>query len=140
MLKIILGVIVGFVIWSIIWVGSDQVLIQSVGWYGAQQHLFERAMFNKEPFSPDITILLLNLVRSVVISFLSGYLAALVANENAKTPLILGVLLLLAGLAVEIIAWNYLPIWYHFIFLILLTPVTIAGGKLKQVNRSVQTA
>ena len=140
MLRIALGVIAGYVTWSILWVGSDQVLIQTVGWYGDHQHLFERAMFNKEPFEPSITILILHIVRSVIISFISGFVAALAANENRRSTWILGVLLLLSGTAVEVMAWNYLPIWYHFIFLFLLIPVTVAGGKAKPINRTVQTA
>lgn len=132
MLRIVLGVIVGFIVWSILWVGSDQVLINTIAWYGDHQHGFERAMFNKEAFTPLTTVLIMNLVRSVVISLISGYLAALVANENRRTTLILGILLLLFGAMVEVIAWHYLPVWYHFLFLFLLIPVTMAGGKLRK--------
>jgi hypothetical protein len=46
--------------------------------------------------------------------------------------MILGVLLLAFGLMVEVMAWNYLPIWYHLIFLVLLIPFTVLGGKVKQ--------
>jgi hypothetical protein len=41
-------------------------------------------------------------------------------------------LLFLFGLMVQIVAWRYIPIWYHFLFLFLLIPVTIAGGKLRK--------
>lgn len=140
MLRIILGVIVGFVVWSILWVGSDQVMIQTIGWYGEHQHAFEKAMFNKEAFSPDVTILIMNIVRSVIISLISGYIAVLVAGENRRSPMILGILLLLFGAMVEVMAWNYLPIWYHLVFLVLLIPVTIAGGKMKNFSPAAQTA
>lgn len=133
MVRIILGIVVGFIAWSILWVGSDQVLMSmSVSWYGAHQYEFEKAMFNQTPFTADSTILVMHLIRSVIISLMAGFLAAFVANENRKSTLILGVLLLAFGLLIQLAAWNYLPIWYHFLFLFLLIPVTIAGGKLRK--------
>ena len=132
MVRIILGVIVGFVVWSVLWLGSDQVLITlSKQWYARHQFAFEDAMLNQTPFTPDNTILLMHLVRAVIISLLSAFLAAFVAGENRKAPLALGVLLLLFGAGVEVYAWNYLPIWYHAAFLILLIPMTVIGGRLK---------
>lgn len=133
MFKMVLGVIVGFVAWSILWVGSDQVLIlASPNWYGAHQQSIEIAMVNGEPFSPDQTILLLSLARGIIISVMSGFLAAFIAGENKRTPLILGVMLLVVGILVEAMAWNYLPIWYHIVFLLMIIPATLFGGKLKQ--------
>ena len=132
MLRIVLGVIAGFVAWSILWVGSDQLMIQSIGWYGEHQNAFQRAMFNKEAFSPDTTVLIMNIIRSIIVSLIAGYVAALVANEARRTTIALGVFLLLFGIMVEGIAWNYLPLWYHFIFLFLLIPVTMAGGRLRK--------
>lgn len=132
MVRIILAAIAGFIAWSILWVGSDQVLMSAMpDWYGAHQLGFERAMTNKEEFVPDNTILLMHIVRSIIISIMSGFLAAMIAGENRRSTLVLGVLLLLFGLMVEIMAWNYLPVWYHIIFLALLIPMTMLGGWLK---------
>ena len=36
------------------------------------------------------------------------------------------------GIAVEASVWSLLPAWYHIIFLVLLIPVTMAGGRLKK--------
>ena len=133
MLKIVLGVIAGFVAWSVIWLGSDQVLMMaSPGWYGAHQTAFEFAMGTQQAFTPDTTILIMHLVRAAIISIMSGFLAAFIAGENRKSPLILGVLLLAFGLMIQIMAWNYLPIWYHLVFLVSLIPFTVLGGKIKQ--------
>lgn len=135
MLKIILGVIAGFVAWSIIWVGSDQVLmLVSPKWYGAHQLAFERAFRNQEPFTADTAVLALHLLRAFVISVLSGFLSSFVAGENRKTPLVLGILLLAVGLMVEILVWQYLPIWYHISFLLILIPSSLIGGRLKSVE------
>ena len=44
MVRIILGVIAGFIAWSILWVGTDAVLMMlSTGWYGAHQEAFQLA-------------------------------------------------------------------------------------------------
>jgi hypothetical protein len=132
MLRLILGVVVGFVAWSILWVGSNEVLVtMSPDWWGAHQTAFERAWTNKEAFTADATIMIVNLLRSFAISIISGFLAAVVANESKRTTLVLGVLLLLFGIFVQVSAWSLIPIWYHFLFLFMLIPMTIAGGKLK---------
>ena len=134
MVRIVLGVIVGFVAWSIIWVGGNEVLARwSSAWHDFYRD-FEKASVNNEPVALSSTIIVINLLRSVITSFLSGYLAAFVANENRRTTLILGALLLVVGIGVEASVWSLLPVWYHVIFLLLLVPATIAGGKIKQTT------
>jgi hypothetical protein len=132
MLRIILGVIVGFVAWSILWVGSDQALISFSEWYANHQYAFQAAVTNQTSFSPDTTIMLMHLVRAAIISIMAGFLAAMIAGENRKTPLALGVVLLLFGAFVQAMVWSYIPIWYHIVFLGLLIPLTILGGKMRQ--------
>lgn len=132
MVRIIVGVIIGFVVWSVLWMGSDQVLITlSPGWYASHQYSFQIALQDGSPFAADSLILLIGLVRSVIISLMAGFLAAFVAGENRRSPLYLGLLLLLVGILVQGYAWNYMPLWYHAIFLILLVPVTVIGGRLR---------
>lgn len=133
MLRIVLGVIAGFVAWSILWVGSDQALMSlSPDWYGAHQHAFAGAMTNKTPFMPDSTILLMHLFRAAIITIIAGFLVAVVATENRKAPLALGILLLVVGIMFEAMAWSYLPVWYHLAFLVILIPLTVIGGRIKQ--------
>jgi len=132
MIRLILAVVAGFAVWTILWLGSDQVLINlSKDWYGVHQNGFETAMLNGTPFTPDSTILLMHLVRTVIISLMSGFLAAYVAAENKKAPLALGILLFLFGLMIELMAWSYLPIWYHAMFLLPLVPMAVLGGRLR---------
>lgn len=133
MLRIILGVAAGFIAWSIMWVGSQQVLVMLwPEWYGAHQIAFEKATFNKEPFAWDTTILVTNLVRLTIVSILSGFLAAVIAGENKRSTLILAILLFAFGAVVTALTWSLLPIWYHILLLLLLVPMTILGGKLKK--------
>jgi hypothetical protein len=121
MLRIFLGIIVGFVVWSILWVGIDAVL--RAVWSGYDESV--KAM----TFST--TMLIVPLVLSVFCSIISGFVAALIARENSISPLILGILLLIVGIFVQISVWDKIPLWYNLAFWILLIPMTILGGKLK---------
>ena len=133
MVRIILGAIAGFIAWSIIWVGSEKVLSAIwPEWYGANQVAFEAAVANGGAFTADTTILLMNIVRGSIISVISGFLAALIAGENRRSPLILVVLLVAFGLVIVAMSWSYVPLWYHIIFTSLLIPMTMVGGKLKK--------
>lgn len=135
MIRIILGVVAGFIAWSIIWVGSDQVLMTlSKEWYGRHQFELEKALFNGTPFMADSTIMIIGLGRSIAASLMAGFLAAFVAKENSKTPLILGIVLLVVGVMVQAMVWSYQPLWYHLSFLILLIPVTVIGGRMKSAS------
>ncbi len=133
--RIILGVVVGFIAWSIIWVGGNEVLASlSPDWYGAYKLQFEKAAFNKTPFDADSSFLILNVIRSMVTSLLSAYLAVFVANEYRRTTLFLGILLLITGIYFESTYWDQMPLWYHLTFLALLIPMSMAGGYLKKTN------
>lgn len=133
MVRIIIAVIAGFFIWSILWVGSEQVLSMVFPeWWGKHQTEFEKATFNNTPFTADTGILIFNVLRGAVVSIISGYMAALIAGENRRSTLILGILLLLFGLMVVSMTWTIIPIWYHVVFSAMLIPMTIVGGKLRR--------
>lgn len=121
MLKIVLGVIVGFVVWSILWVGIDAVL--RAVWLSYDESV--KAM----TFSS--TMLMIPLVLSAFCSIVAGFVAALIARENLRSPLILGILLLIFGIFVQISVWDKIPLWYNLAFWILLIPMTILGGRLR---------
>ena len=132
MVRIVLGVIAGFLAWPIVWVGSEMVFSAIwPEWYGAHQLAFTAAIKNGGQFSADTTILLMQIVCGSVVSVMSGFLAALIARENKRAPLIVGLLLLAFGLLKAVMSWPYVPIWYHVIFTALLLPMAMMGGKLK---------
>ncbi len=135
MLRVILGVIIGFFVWSFLWVGSDALFSAiSPSWYGKHQNEFGQAINSQADFSVDSTILILGLFRSVLFSIIAGFITALTARENTISTFLLGILLLLFGIFIQSIFWNYVPLWYHISFLLLLIPMTVLGGKLKSVN------
>ncbi len=136
MVRIVLGVIGGFFAWAIVWVGSEKVLSAIwPEWYGAHQLAFEAAVAHGGQFTADTTLLLMHIVCGSMVSVMSGFLAALIAGENKRTPLILGFLLVAFGLLKVVLSWPYVPIWYHVIFTALLVPMTIMGGKLKTTTQ-----
>ncbi len=132
MVRIILGVIAGFFAWMTVWVGSEKVLsaIFPEG-YGVHQAAFQAAVENGGQFTVNTTLLLIHIVQGVVVSLMAGFLAALIAGENKRAPLILGFLLLAFGLLIVVLSWPYVPIWYHVVFTAMLLPLAIVGGKLK---------
>lgn len=132
MLRIILGVIAGFIIWSIVWVGMDALLSAiSPGWFGRTFAEFQNAVNRNETFTPPVLISVYLIFQSVLCSLIAGFAAAAIAKENRKSTLALGVLLLATGIFVEAYHWNYFPLWYHVLFLLLLIPATVLGGRLR---------
>jgi hypothetical protein len=122
MLRTILGVIAGFILWSMVWLAGGQYA----------QLAFPEAL--AEDGSTSHLGYLVSLVAlSVVASVLAGSVARLVSRTRQMTPeLILGVLLLIAGVGIETGYWELLPLWYHAAFLVLLLPATLLGGRLGQ--------
>ena len=134
MLRIVLGVIAGFFAWLIVWVGSEKVIGAIWPAFGVHQKAFEEAIKNGGEFSPNSTMLLTHIVIGSILAVGSGSLAALIAGENARAPLVVGCLLLAMGLLKAYMSWPYVPIWYHVIFTAILLSMAIIGGKLITTN------
>lgn len=130
MLRIVLGIIGGFFAWLIVWIGSEKLISAIWPAFGAHQRAFEEAIKNGGPFTADTTMLLTHIVVGSIVSVMAGSLAALIAGENSRAPLFVGILLLLMGVMKAVMSWQYIPIWYHVIFTAMLLPMAIVGGKL----------
>ena len=131
MLRIVLGVIGGFIGWLIVWVGSEEAISAIWPAFGSNQRAFEEVLKNGGgQFTPDTAFLVTQIVMGSIVSFVSGILAALIAGENARAPFYLGIALLAMGLAKAYMSWQYVPLWYHIVFTAILLPMTILGGKL----------
>jgi hypothetical protein len=134
MLRIVLGVIAGFIGWLIMWVGSEKGLSAVWPAFGVHQKAFEEVIKNGGAFTADNTMLFTHIVMGAIVSVLSGVLTALIAGENTRAPMVLGFLLLALGILKAVMSWQYVPIWYHILFTALLLPMAILGGKL--INNS----
>jgi len=124
MLRVILGVAAGFIVWSILWVGVDAIL--RLVWTSYDESVKTMTFSSR--------MLIVPLILSAIVSIVSGFVAALMAKENTKSPLILGILLLIVGVFVQMGVWEKIPLWYHLTFWILLVPMSVLGGKLRSEN------
>jgi len=119
--RVVLGVIAGAVLWAVLWVGGT----------GAARAALPELLDPARRLD-HAGALLGFIVYSVVLSVAAGYLAAAVAATRAMRAVwILAVLQLAIGVAVEISYWELMPVWYHLVFLALLVPATVYGGRLK---------
>ena len=130
MLRIILGVVGGFISWIILWVVSEKIISAIWPAFGEHQRAFTEVIKNGGQFTADTGALLTHIVLGSIVSVLAGALAALIAGENSRAPLFAGCLLLAMGLMKAYMSWPYVPIWYHIIFTAMLLPLAILGGKL----------
>jgi hypothetical protein len=133
--RIILGAIAGFIVWTILLLGSDLIWVMlSPDGYGKHQTEFQAAIKNQTPFMADSLVLIVAVIRSAILSIITGFIAALIAKENFKSPVLLGIFLFAFGLFINSIAWSNVPLWYHLGILLPLIPMTILGGKLNKAK------
>ncbi|MEZ5307247.1 MAG: hypothetical protein R2684_08900 [Pyrinomonadaceae bacterium] len=121
----IVGVVIGFIVWTLIFIGGEQLVGAIAPSWVADP---------TATYIDSVPLLSTYLVRSVIASFVAGLVAALIAKDNNKTPLILGIILLIVGVLVQAAAWNLLPAWYNIVFVLLLVPTTLVGGKVISVG------
>lgn len=117
-MKLVIGVIVGYALWTAIWLGGNAVLLpEAQEVVGAGKHYAETG-----PLGIAIGL-------SVVCSLVAGFAAARIAGPQARAAtLTLAILLLATGVGVQLSVWELMPVWYHVPFLLLLVPVTIIGS------------
>ncbi|MBD3337169.1 MAG: hypothetical protein GF355_16780 [Candidatus Eisenbacteria bacterium] len=120
MLRAILGVIAGYIVWTVIWLGGNAVF------FAEAAEVMERGDAYTE-----VGPLAGALVLSIVCSLLGGMTAGAIGKPRGwGSALILGLLLLITGIIVQAGAWDNMPLWYHLIFLVLLLPVTVLGARI----------
>ena len=124
--RIVTAVVVGFVLWSILWVAAAQVVMG-----------ISPDSFDEDQSTSDTGILLMLVVLSAAFSILSGFATAKIASSTGmKAAWILGIVLFVVGLLFEAAGWDKAPAWYHVVFLVLLIPCVLAGAKPVTGRRS----
>ncbi len=122
MARSILGVIVGYAVWTVIWLGGNAIFFGSIS----------ARLANGESFT-GLGPLLGIIALSVACSVAAGLSAAAVAKERASVAvLVTAVLLLLTGIVVQSGMWRLMPLWYHATFLVLIVPVCVMAGRLRR--------
>ena len=122
MMRAVIGVIVGYVVWSVLWLGGNAGLALT---FAEQGDAFDTGTSRL-----GTGYLVGALVLSIICSLLAGVVNAAIAAEKTKGAVLTMALLLLAtGIAVQAGSWSLMPLWYHLVFLLLLVPVCLAGGR-----------
>src|SRR5688572_22806094 len=119
--RIALAVAAGAVLWAVLWIGGTLGL--AAAW---PSHIASDRSVT------DPVALLTYIAYSVVLSIGAGYVTAALAREAgaSRAVAILAAIQLALGIMIEASAWSLTPIWYHLVFLVLLVPATIYGGRL----------
>ena len=119
--RAIAAVVSGYVLWTVLWLGFTAVA----------QMLFPGMIDPEQPLT-HTGVLVGYLAYSVVISIAAGFVcAAIKKSEPAKTVGALAAILLVSGVVAEASYWDMTPVWYHLVFLALLVPATVYGGRMK---------
>ena len=68
-MRMLVGVVAGFIAWLFVWLGAE-MLLSAIWpeWFGAHQQAFQAAITNGAPFTPDSTILLIHIVSGSLIA------------------------------------------------------------------------
>ena len=122
------AVFAGMVVWSVLWLGTNAGLGSA----------FPDIITADQPLL-HVPMLLTMIALSVVFSVAAGYVTGMTAARNAvQHAWGLGVAQLALGIFFEVSYWGLLPVWYHLVFLALLTPGNVFGGWWSQTRRMVE--
>lgn len=73
---------------------------------------------------------------SAVLSVLAGYITATVRRATPMGSVwVLACIQLVLGITFEAAFWHMTPLWYHLVFLALIVPATVWGGR-ERVKRA----
>lgn len=116
----VIAVIVGYLTWTALWLGGNAALFgEAAEVVGAGQKYTATG--------PLVGVIVLSIVCSIA----AGLITAKIAKDRARTAvMVTAVLLLLTGIGVQAGVWSLMPTWYHLVFLALVVPVTVLGGRL----------
>jgi len=123
----ILAVVAGVVLWSVLWVSFNM----------GMQAAFP-AIIDPTRYLDHVPVLITYIVVSFILSVAAGWVTALVAGRKpVQHALALGVVQLMLGIGFEASYWSLLPVWYHVVFLALLVPGNLLGGRIRAARGAV---
>ncbi|HJW39878.1 MAG TPA: hypothetical protein VJ476_01470 [Rhizomicrobium sp.] len=128
MVRVILGGLIGAVVWLAVITGMSFALREVSPALAAalNAHTTVIALWGR-------------LAISFLGSLLGGLVAALVSNESTRAPLGAGVVLLLLFVPYHLFGrdaggpiWTHYPLWYHLTFFASLVLLSVLGGRLRR--------
>ncbi|HEV2764407.1 MAG TPA: hypothetical protein VGV38_15620 [Pyrinomonadaceae bacterium] len=125
MVRSILAVIAGSVTWMVTALGMDTLLMSfAPQWFGPGGRV------------ESVPVLLFMMCYALAFSVLGAYVAAAIARRREIAhAFALGLVQLALGVAATIKFWDTAPALYHIIFLALLVPANLLGGRLRQSQK-----
>ena len=116
------AVIAGAAFWAVLWIGGN----------AGMQAAFPDIISPDRPLT-HLGILLTLIAYSAVLSVAAGYITAAVRGRPATGAVwSLALLQLALGIFFEASYWNLMPVWYHLVFLALLVPAVVWGGRIRE--------
>lgn len=116
----IFSVLAGYAVWTAVFLGGSAVVRAALS-----------SVHDDAGYTDNVTALLVYLALSVIASLLAGFVTARIAMPpKAKWVFFTSLALLATGVPVQLSVWELLPVWYNLVFLALLVPATLMGGRL----------
>jgi hypothetical protein len=119
MLRLILGVVAGVVVWGI------GVTILNLG----LRHGWADYAAAEKATTFTLPMMIARLSMSAVSSLAGGAAASAVSRERFRAALGVGVIFLILFIPVHASIWTKFPIWYHLTFLTSLPILSVIGGR-----------
>lgn len=114
--------IVGFAVWTALWLTGNAGL--------GLVFSAELQQFESGGSLESVPYLGAALILAAVCSFTAGYFCSRLGRARRRTALLWMVaLLLVVGCVVQAEVWNRMPLWYHTIFLLSIAPLCFFGGR-----------
>jgi hypothetical protein len=118
--RIVGAVVAGAAAWAVLWILGNKV----------GQSSFPHLLAANQPVTATRALLGM-MAYSVILSVLAGFITVRLAGRHGNTALwTLAVLQLAFGIFAEVSYWQLAPVWYHLVFLALIVPTTVWGGRL----------
>lgn len=123
--RTILAVMAGALTWAALWLGGTNAAMAAFPEPLASGQRLEHVGF-----------LTAYIGYSVALSLLAGFVAAVVSGRPgaSRAVWVLAGLQLLLGVVAEVSYWSLTPVWYHVVFLALIVPATVQGGRLRSAE------
>lgn len=124
--RTVLAVLAGAAVWAVLWIAGTTGLAA----------MFPEQTRPDEPLT-NVGIMIALILYSVILSVLAGWSAGrLSADAAVRNATILAVIQLALGISFQASAWDLFPVWYHLVFLALIVPATVYGGRLAVRRRA----
>lgn len=124
--RMAVAVVAGAAVWAALWLGGNQAAMAA----------FPDTLVAGQRLD-HVGALVAYILYSVALSLLAGFVTAAVAGVRGggmTAVWILAALQLAMGIFAEVSYWGLMPVWYHLVFLALIVPATVQGGRLRRMD------